>query len=317
MNDTESEPKKRQGERNPAASLQQKLRNYAKATGDDVSLVLVRYINERFLYRLSVSPYRDEFVLRGATLFTLWDAEPHRATRDIDLLATGDSSPAALRQIFHQVCAHAVEEDGVVFLPETLNIEARAAGRIYQGLHLEMTAMLSTARLRLEIDIAFGEAVIPPPQEVELPVLLGKPSPRLRAYQRETAIAEKCQALVMLGMTNTRMKDFYDLWYLSTAYSFDGELLSSAMQATFTRRRTEFPPDGLPLALTDEFANDSVKQSQWNAFLGKASLRRGSADWTSVIQRVRTFLQPPLRALARGLAFEMRWSPRDGWGERQ
>lgn len=162
-----------------------------------------------------------------------------------------------------------------------------------------------------------ASAVIPPPQEVELPALLGKPSPRLRAYRRETTIAEKCQALVMLGMTNTRMKDFYDLWYLSTAYSFDGELLSSAMQATFTRRRTEFPPDGLPLALTDEFANDSVKQSQWNAFLGKASLRRGSADWTSVIQRVRTFLQPPLRALARGLAFEMRWSPRDGWGERQ
>jgi hypothetical protein len=313
MNDVQPERKKRQGERNPAASLQQKLRNNAKATNSDVSLVLVRYLNERFLYRLSVSSYRDRFILRGATLFTIWDAEPHRATRGIDLLATGDGSPEALSQILMELCVQPVDEDGLVFMPETLNIEELVDGRIYQGLHVELSAMLATARLLLEIDIAFGEAVVPPPQDVELPVLLGIPAPRLRAYQRETAIAEKCQALVSLGMINTRMKDFYDLWYLSRAYSYDGELIADALKATFTRRQTEFPVVGLPVAFTTEFAEDSIKQSQWSAFLGKSSLFRGNSDLRSVIQQIRTFLQPPLRALSEVVAFAVHWSPTLGW----
>ena len=283
--DEDKSRKKRQGERNAGASLQQKLRNYARANGEDVALVLVRYLNERFLYRLSCSPFRDRFVLRGATLFTIWDAEPHRATRDIDLLATGDSSPAALRHIMEAVCAQVVEEeDGIVFLPDTLRIEERAEGRIYQGLHLEMAALLATARLRLEIDIAFGEAVIPPAWEVELPSLLDKPAPRLRAYHKETAIAEKCQALVALGMTNTRMKDFYDLWYLSRAYTFEGTLLADALRATFTRRETTYPADGLPLALSDAFVKDALKQQQWRAFLGKVALRKGVAELGPLIE---------------------------------
>ena len=302
-----------QGERNPGASLQQKLRNHAKAHGEDVALVLVRYLNERFLYRLSVSPYKSLFVLRGATLFTVWNAEPHRATRDIDPLATGDSSPDALRRIVEAVCAQPVEEDGILFLPDTLHIEERAEGRIYQGLHLEMTALLATARLRLEIDIAFGEAVVPAALEVELPSLLDKPTPRLRAYQKETAIAEKCQALVTLGMTNTRMKDFYDLWYLSRTFVFDGTLLADALQATFTRRKTAYPANGLPLALSEAFVRNTQKQQQWRAFLGKAVLRRGVAELEPVIEQIRSFLQPPLNALADGSAFTLHWSPEDNW----
>lgn len=306
--------KKRQGERNPGASLQQKLRNYAKAHGEDVALVLVRYLNERFLYRLSRSPFREHFVLRGATLFTVWDAEPHRATRDIDLLGTGDSSPDVLRHIVEAVCAQVVEEeDGLMFLPDTLHIEERAEGRLYQGLHLEMAALLATARLRLEIDIAFGEAVVPPAREVELPSLLDKPAPRLRAYQKETAIAEKCQALVTLGMTNTRMKDFYDLWYLSRAYTFEGSLLADALQATFTRRETEYPANGLLLALSDTFVRDALKQQQWRAFLGKAALRKGVAELGPVIEQIRSFLQPPLAALANESPFAPHWSPESGW----
>ena len=316
MNPNPPEEKKKQGERNPGASLQQKLRNHAKAAGEDVSLVLIRYLNERFLYRLSFSPYNERFVLRGATLFTAWNAEPHRATRDIDLLATGDSSASSLRQVIEAVCAQPVEvEDGLVFLPDTLNIEERAEGRVYQGLHLEMEAMLGTARLRLEIDIAFGEAVIPPPEVIELPVLLGKPTPHLRAYQKETAIAEKCQALVSLGITNTRMKDFYDLWYLSRAYPFDGARLYAALQATFTRRETAYPADGLPLALSDTFANDSRKEQQWRAFLGKSSLRQSAAELAPLIAQVRAFLQPPLQALANDAAFTRHWSSQEGWSE--
>lgn len=220
-----------------------------------------------------------------------------------------------LRQILIAVCTQPVEEDGVVFQPETLNIEDRVEGRIYQGLHMEMAATLSTARLRLVIDIAFGEAISPPAEEIELPIMLGKPSPRLHAYQRETAIAEKCQAIVSLGMINTRMKDFYDLWYLSRSCSFAGETLSGSLQATFTRCQTEFPPKGLPLALTAEFANDVLKQRQWRGFLGKAALRKGSADLNTVIQQLQVFLQPLLLALAENRVYTLHWSPKEGWHE--
>ncbi len=312
--DASQETKQRPGERNPSASLQQKLRNHAKATGEEVALVLIRYLNERFLYRLSCSPYRDRFVLRGATLFTIWDKEPHRATRDIDLLAIGDNSATAMRQMVEAICAQSVEtDDGITFLPDTLHLEERIEGRIYQGLHLEMAARLGTAQLRLEIDIAFGEAVAPPAEVVELPALLDKPAPRLRAYQKETAIAEKCQELVSLGLINTRMRAFFDLWYLSRAYAFDGMRLLAALQATFTRRETAYPADGLPLALTDMFANDTLKQKQWRAFLGKSPLRKGVAELAPVITQIRAFLQPPLRALATGTTFRLLWSPEAGW----
>jgi predicted nucleotidyltransferase component of viral defense system len=313
MSDNETEPKKRQGERNPGASLQQKLRNHAKATGDDVILVLTRYVNERFLYRLSVSPYRDRFILRGATLFTIWNAEPHRATRDIDLLASGNSAPEALREILTAICALPVESDGVTFLMETLHIEERAEGRVYQGLHIEMVTTLGTAKLRLEIDLAFGEAVTPPPVEVDLPVLLAMPIPRLCAYRRETAVAEKCAAMVSLGIPNTRMKDFYDLWYLSRTYSFDGALLYDALKATFTRRNILFPQEGLPIALTDEFVENAVKQRQWSAFLGKTLLKKDAAAFPELIAGIRAFLQPPLESLATNQPFELYWCVEGFW----
>ena len=158
MTDSNAKP----GHRNLEASLQQKLRNQARAGGDDPSLVLARYINERFLYRLSVSPHRDRFVLRGATLFALWNADPHRPTRDIDLLAFGAGSADALRGLLEDICRQPVPPDGVGFLPETLRLEERAQGRVYQGLHVEIGTTLGTARLRLELDIAVGEAVVPP-----------------------------------------------------------------------------------------------------------------------------------------------------------
>jgi len=294
-------------------SLKQKLRNHAKATGDDVALILTRYVNERFLYRLSVSPHRDKFILRGATLFSLWNPEPHRATRDIDLLASGDLSPEAMQVMMTEICRQPVPPDGVGFLPDTLRIEARAEARVYQGLHLEMITTLGTARPRLEIDIAVGEAVIPPPVDVEMPVLLGMPPPRLRAYQKETAVAEKCEALVSLGIPNTRMKDFYDLWYLSRAFPFHGPILSDALHATFTRRGTPFPASGLPPALTAEFADAPLKTSQWNAFQRKNRLTTEAAALPQLIAELRAFLHPPLHSLADNRPFPQIWTPPGPW----
>lgn len=310
---TQDERKKPQGERNPGASLQQRLRNHARAAGDDVALTLVRYVNERFLYRLSVSPYRDAFILRGATLFALWGGGPHRATRDVDLLAFGDSSPGAMRETLARICREPVAEDGVDFLTQTLDVEERAERRAYPGLHAEVDAAIGKARLRLHLDIAFGEAVTPPPVEAVLPVLLSQPPPRLRAYSRETAVAEKCEAMVSLGLPNTRLKDFYDLWHLSRTHAFEGTRLREALAATFLRRGTDFPADGLPAALSEQFALDPDKRRQWSAFLTKAAPQERPDGLPEVIERLRAFLGPPLRSLAQGGILPDRWSPDSGW----
>jgi predicted nucleotidyltransferase component of viral defense system len=308
--------KMRQGDRNPGASVQQKLRNRAKATGENVALLLIRYINERFLYRLSVSQLRNRFILRGATLFSVWTGEPHRATRDIDLLSAGDNSSEAMRRSLMEICQQPVQTDGVTFLIETLTIEERVTERIYPGLHVEITAALGTARPHLEIDIAFGEATFPLPQEETVPALLDMPAPRLLAYQRETVVAEKCQAMVHLEELNTRMKDFYDIWYLSHIFSFDGRTLVQALQATFERRGEPFPQDGLPIALTDTFAANSDRQRQWISFLRKSELREGGLDMPRLIMELRAFLQPPLQALADGDTFDCIWTPGQAWKSR-
>lgn len=304
---------KKQGERNPGASVLAKLRNHAKATGEEVPTVLARYTNERFLYRLSLSPYAERFVLRGATLFSVWLDTPHRPTRDLDMLALGDSDTESVRALFAQVCTLSVPEDGVTFLPETLRIEERIEGRAYKGFHLDIESQLGTARPRLELDLAFGEAVTPNPEEIELPCLLNQPRPKLRAYPRETAIAEKTEALVDLGLLNSRLKDFYDLWFLAETFAFEGTMLSAALSATFTRRGTPFPPAGLPIALTAAFSTDPTKQSQWERFAKKGLSRRPPVSLESTILQLRVFLQPLLVALAEERPFVGSWEPGGPW----
>lgn len=308
--------KKQQGERNPGASTLQKLRNHARATGEDTALLLARYVIERFLYRLSLSPHRGRFVLRGATLFSVWLDAPHRPTRDVDFLASGESSAEATRPILEEICAFPVPEDGVTFLAETLRVEERDNdGRAYQGLHVEVTATIGSARPRLEIDVAFGEVVTPAPEEVEVPALLSQPRPRLMAYPRETVIAEKTEAMVSLGLGNTRLKDFFDLWYLSSVFEIDGAQLAEALSATFARRQTAFPADGLPIALTERFSADPAKRSQWESFRRKVggTLATPTEDLSALTSGLRSFLVPLLRTLANGERFGMIWIPGTGW----
>lgn len=310
MTDNDS-TKPPQGERNPGASVLQKLRNVARATGEDTTLLLIRYVVERFLYRLSQSPYRERFVLRGATLFAVWSGTPHRPTRDVDLLMRGDNTVSAMATLLAEVCRVPVPEDGVVFLLETLSIEERGERRAYPGLHIEITAAVGTARPRLDMDVAFGEAVTPAPEKVELPTLLAAPRPHLWAYPRETVVAEKTEALVSLGINNTRLKDFFDLWYLSRTFAFAGNTLTDALRATFSRRDTYFPAQGLPLSLTGAFDADLVKQAQWTVFQRK--IRGEDASLSQVTTALRIFLQPPLVALAGDIAFDQVWSPDTGW----
>lgn len=298
--------------RNVAASVRDRLLAHARAHREDAQYVLIRYANERFLYRLSRSAHRDRFILKGATLFTLWGDEPHRPTRDMDFLATGQNSITSILPTFRDICQTAVEEDGILFPPESVTAQERRDEETYPGFHIELLGILGSARLPLQIDLGFGDAVTPPAADVELPVLLDFPRPRLRAYPRETVVAEKLEAMTKLSIANSRMKDFYDLWYLSRHFAFEGASLSAAIRATFARRNTGLPGD-VPLALTDAFAADTSKQAQWTAFVRRSKLTGDGSALPEVIEALHTFLWPPLEAMGRGSDFGLLWEPGGPW----
>ncbi len=250
--------------RDIGASVRARLLTLAREKGQVFDLLLTRYATERLLYRLSTTPHRDRFVLKGAMLMTTWFDDPHRPTRDVDFLGYGDPAPEPMLAVFREICA-IEENDGVIFDVDTLRVELIREELEYGGLRLRTAARLAGARIAIVIDIGFGDAIEPGVEEINLPVLLDLPVPRLRAYARETVVAEKFQAMVMLGLANTRMKDFYDIWMLSRNYDFDGERLSRAIAATFERRGTAIPEE-VPDALTSVFSTDATKQRQWETF---------------------------------------------------
>jgi predicted nucleotidyltransferase component of viral defense system len=250
--------------RNVGASVRQRLLNLAHARGQPMELLLTRYALERLLYRLSVSPHRERFVLKGAMLLATWFDEPHRATRDVDLLGFGDAAEDALLGTFREVMAVEVD-DGVSFDLKGLRIEAIREEVEYGGSRIRTTAALAGARIPITVDIGFGDAVEPGVEDIDLPVLLDMPSPHLRAYPPETVIAEKFHAMVVLGRANSRMKDYYDVWMLTSAFDIEHERLRRAIVATFARRSTVIPAQ-VPDGLSDSFATDPGKQRQWDAF---------------------------------------------------
>ena len=249
---------------NVGASVRHRLLTLAHARGQPMELLLTRYALERLLHRLSLSPHRERFVLKGAMLLATWFHEPYRATRDVDLLGFGDAAEDALRATFREIMAIKVD-DGVNFDLKGLRIEAIREQVEYGGSRLRTTATLAGARIPITVDIGFGDAVEPGVDDIDLPVLLDMPSPHLRAYPPETVIAEKFHAMVVLGKANSRMKDYYDVRMLTRAFEIDPVRLRRAIGATFARRNTVIPsviPDGL----SEAFSIDPDKRRQWHAF---------------------------------------------------
>jgi predicted nucleotidyltransferase component of viral defense system len=298
--------------RNLSASVRQRLFNLAKQRGDDFQLLLTRYAIERLLYRLSQSPHSSQFLLKGATLFALWGSGPYRSTRDLDLLGSGESSVQRLEQVFRDICIIRVEPDGLRFAAETVEGNDIREDREYGGVRIILMAHLEKARIQIQVDVGFGDAVTPPPEDVEFPTILEFPAPHLRAYRRETVVAEKFQAMVMLGMANSRMRDFYDIWFLSRGFEFSGVLLGQAIKDTFTRRRTTLPTQ-TPLALTPEFSAGPDKQAQWTAFVSKAGLKSEPTVFPGVTVALSQFLMPPTLGLIHGVKRAMRWPPGGPW----
>lgn len=297
---------------NRAHSMHERLLKVAKAEQEEFQNLLMRYARERWLYRLSLSAQRERFVLKGAMLFAFWSDEPHRLTQDLDLLGYGGSSVAELEAACREVCAVLAEEDGLQFLPESVKGAAIREENIYDGVRLTLRAMLGKARIPLQIDIGFGDVVTPEPELIEYPAMLGLPAPHLRAYCRETVIAEKFHALVDLGLRNTRLKDFYDLWVLAGKYAFDGAVFAETLRAIFARRRTPLPAE-IPLGLTAEFADAPRKQQQWQAFLRRGKLRAGTLPLSEVVDVLQGFLLPPLQAAREGKPFSQQWRAGGPW----
>lgn len=298
--------------RNLAQSVHHRLLNRAREQGEDFNLVLIRYALERFLYRLGRSRHKDRFILKGAMLFAAWTDQPHRPTRDLDLLGIGDSSDVALRQVFSEIVCTPVEPDGLEFDEGSISISEIREAQDYPGKRIGLRVRLGNARLDLQIDVGFGDAVTPEPVEIDFPALLDSPSPRIRAYPCETVIAEKLQALVAFGIAISRMKDFYDIWTLSKQFPFDGASLSAAIRATFERRSTPIP-EGVPTALTDEFAADRTKEVQWTGFLRRSALSEASSSLSSVVKDLREFLLEPLHAAAWNEPLAKSWKPDGPW----
>lgn len=298
--------------KNLPASVKARLANLAREQREDFQELLSRYGRERLLYRLSVSEYQERFILKGALLFAYWTGAPHRPTRDMDLLGYGDPDVALLEKTFRELCAVQVQPDGLVFKPDSVNGERIKDDEKYQGVRLHMTALIEKSRIPLQIDVGFGDRVVPAPEEIDFPTLLDFPAPHLRSYTRESMVAEKFEAMVKLGMLNTRMKDFFDVWTVSQEFAFDGPTLSNAIKATFETRGTAVP-DKPPLALSREFYDDHEKNAQWKAFLNKAKLTAEGKSLAEIAKALRAFLVPVSEAVAHDEMLTQNWEPRGSW----
>lgn len=295
-----------------AASVRQRLLNRSRERGEDFQLTLIYYALERLMYRLSRSRHHDRFVLKGAMLFSVWSEAPHRATRDLDLLGRGDNAVSALEQTFREICQTPVDDDGLEFIVDSIAGEEIRDREEYEGVRLSFEARLGVARIPIQVDIGFGDVVLPKPERLSYPTLLDFPAPRLLAYPREAVVAEKYQSMVVLGIANSRMKDFFDLWFLARRFAFDGARLSQAIRATFERRRTPLPT-APPLCLTSEFVEDRNKQVQWKAFLDRAGVNVQRTSLTDVSTTLRAFLMPPTLEAAKGETSTAWWPEGGPW----
>jgi predicted nucleotidyltransferase component of viral defense system len=275
-----------------AASVRARLLNISKADKTDFNQVLVRYALERLLYRLSQSSHADTFVLKGALLFAIWYDLPHRSTRDADLLGFGASDLVSIGQTFRDIASVQVA-DGIVFDPASVSVEEIRKDAGYAGARVMIDAELARAKCRTQIDIGFGDAVTPGPIQATYPVLIADfPAPVLRTYPVYTVVAEKLHAIALLGMTNSRLKDYLDLSVLLDRETLDLNTLATAITATFERRGMDVPTE-LPIGLTDEFADDVSRQKLWQAFLRKNEL--AVTPLADVVRMLRDKLESALR----------------------
>jgi len=297
-----------------ARSVHQRLLNVARKTGRPFNDVVQYYADERWLGRLSKSPHGGRFVLKGALMLLVWDTPMTRPTRDIDLLGRVSNDLESMRSLMAEICRTPVEDDGLVFDAESVTTERIAEDADYEGVRSKFRARLGTNRIAMQIDIGFSDVITPAPVRITYPTILDLPMIDLHAYNRETVVAEKFEAMVKLGELNSRMKDFFDIWLLARHFAFDGRVLAEAIRRTFEQRGT--PVEAEPICFTGEFATDSSRVTQWSAFLRRSRLEDAPAEFPEVVRHVRAFLRLPATALTEAREFDMRWPPGGPWQPR-
>jgi len=276
--------------KNKAASIRAKLMKMARAEGIDFDALLLRYFQEKFLYRLSISKFSDHFVLKGGLLLIYLKMPMLRPTKDIDFLAEQvKNDPDDIEHIFRDI-ANVTCDDGVKFNSSSITTERIKEDADYEGIRLKIEATLGQARKRLQMDIGFGDIIIPRSKVVEFPTLLGEKPPRVKVYSIESIVSEKFEAMVKLAMANSRMKDFYDVYSLSISHNFQGRILKKAVESTFQKRKTPIPDN--PLVFRTEFYANKERQKQWTAFLRKLRLHDGSQEFSEIMKRIINFLEP-------------------------
>lgn len=295
-----------------AASVRQRLLDRSRRAGEEFQRTLVRYAIERLLYRITVSEHSERFMLKGAMLFMVWAEEPHRGTRDLDLWGKGAADPDELATVFREICSVGVQDDGITFDVESITAERIREDNIYAGVRVRFFGDLSGARVPMQVDIGYGDAIDPPPVRIEYPTILDMPAPVILAYPREVVVAEKLQAMVSLGIANSRLKDFHDIAELARRFVFDGERLITAIRSTFERRGSSVPEE-TPAGLTPEYYEDPSRQAQWRAFLRRTAATDQSSSFDSIVEEVRRFVLPPLEAAGRAEPFSGGWPAGGPW----
>ena len=289
---------------NISVSVHQRLLNKAHQSSRPFNELLQYYAMERILYRLSKSPHADKFILKGALMFAAWQLRSYRPTKDIDLLGKTKNEVEGVVAIVKEVCSQPVEPDGMLFDSTTVQGVRIAEQANYQGVRIRWRGSLGTARVAMQIDVGFGDVVSPGPQAVEYPAMLDLPAPKLRGYTKESVVAEKFESMVKLGVLNSRMKDFFDIWTLARQFEFEGEALGTAIQRTFTNRGTKIVVE--PTALTPQFSSDDAKMKQWRGFIrsSRFDVAEGLAEVIGVLS---SFLKPIVAALSSDRSFQGKW----------
>jgi len=297
--------------KNITASVHQRLLNKAKESSRPFNEILQYFAIERFIYRLSKSPHADRFVLKGALMFSAWTGSMSRPTMDIDLLGKIKNSTDLIVAVFKDACETEVENDGIVFHKDTVTATRITEDADYKGVRVFLRGNLSSIRLFLQIDIGFGDVIIPKPDRVNYPVLLDFPPPELDGYTMESTVAEKFPAMVKLGLLNSRMKDFYDIWFLSRRFDFKGEALIEAIEKTFEKRKT--PLISEPSIFYPTFIKDDTKQAQWQGFIKKTKLTDAPTSFEDVAVGIKIFLQPIVVSMINRQTFRLFWAAPGSW----
>lgn len=290
-----------------SASIHQRLLNEARRSGRVFNELLQYYAMERLLYRLSISEHAELFILKGALIFTAWGLAGLRPTRDIDLLGHTPNAIENIVKIFRDICNVKAAPDGLEFDADTIKGDRIKEDAEYEGIRIQMKARLGKAHFPIQIDIGFADVVTPDPKRLDYPVILDLPAPRLFGYPPETVIAEKFQAMTVLGMANSRMKDFHDLWVLVTNFELDGEVIQTAVERTFQNRSTHLPTER-HIVFSDDFAEN--KSAQWSAFRKKIRTE-DTVSLQQVLAAIREFFIPVLNASRQGTRFRKKW--KNGW----